>query len=465
MFGGTKHTSYIGGALLAACMFAAGSAGAADLGGGCCADLEERIAELEATTARKGNRVVSLQITGAVNEALMIWDDGVESDAYVVTNTGYQSRLTLSGTGQVNPDVKAGFVITLGIFGSPSFVVDQTNDESISNAVGAQPDQIFIRESKVYIESERLGRLSIGQQHTAADEITAINVARSVYVDSSAHQVFVGGFQLRDGDALTGFRFGNLMGQDATNPPGDAARFDVIRYDSPSIAGFKVSASWGEDDMWDVALRYAGLLGGRFKAAAGIAYGARTDGDFVPGASANGTAGSNINGCLFVDQKVDCHQIGMSGSIMDMGTGLFIHAAYGINTDENKDEVAASAGLGNVDDENSFFYLHGGIEKKWMPYGATTLFAVYGQFDTGFSRAVLAPGAAPVIGSFENGEIEMWGLGIVQNFESASLDLYLKYNHYSASADNVTTNLPGDSPSDIDFNDFDVIYAGARITF
>ncbi len=32
---------------------------AADLGGDCCADLEERIAELEATTARKGNRKVS----------------------------------------------------------------------------------------------------------------------------------------------------------------------------------------------------------------------------------------------------------------------------------------------------------------------------------------------------------------------------------------------------------------------
>jgi hypothetical protein len=33
---------------------------AADLGGNCCADLEERIAELESTTARKGNRKVSL---------------------------------------------------------------------------------------------------------------------------------------------------------------------------------------------------------------------------------------------------------------------------------------------------------------------------------------------------------------------------------------------------------------------
>ena len=30
--------------------------GAADLAGDCCADLEERIAELESTTVRKGNR-------------------------------------------------------------------------------------------------------------------------------------------------------------------------------------------------------------------------------------------------------------------------------------------------------------------------------------------------------------------------------------------------------------------------
>jgi predicted porin len=458
MFGGTKHSSYIGGALLAACMFATGPAGAADLAGGCCADLEERVAELEATTARKGNRVVSLQISGTVNEALLAFDDGVDSDAYIVTNTGYQSRINFIGTGQISPDLKAGFVITLGVFGSPSFAVDQTNDESISPAVGARPDEIFIRESKVYIESERLGRLTIGQQGTAADDITAINVARSLYVDSSAQQVFVGGFQLRNGDALTGFRFLHLMGSDATNPPGDAARFDVIRYDSPSIAGFKVSASWGVNDMWDVALRYAGLLGGRFKAAAGIAYGARTDADGGP----NGVAGSNINGCIIVNNETDCHQIGMSGSIMDMGTGLFIHAAYGINTDENKDEVAGALGLGNVDEENSFFYLQGGIEKKWMPYGATTLFAMYGQFDTGFTSVGLAPGVA---GSLENGEVEMWGLGINQNFESASLDLYLKYNHYTASADNVVTNIPGDTPSDIDFNDFDVIYAGARLTF
>jgi hypothetical protein len=51
---------------------------AADLGGDCCADLEERVAELEATTARKGNKKVTVQIYGKVNQATMFWDDGAE---------------------------------------------------------------------------------------------------------------------------------------------------------------------------------------------------------------------------------------------------------------------------------------------------------------------------------------------------------------------------------------------------
>ena len=42
---------------------------AADLAGDCCSDLEDRIAELEATAARKGNRKVSVTITGYVDQA------------------------------------------------------------------------------------------------------------------------------------------------------------------------------------------------------------------------------------------------------------------------------------------------------------------------------------------------------------------------------------------------------------
>jgi len=66
MTGGLKKTTSRL-ALVAAAGFLMGGmtltpAVAADLGGDCCADLEERVAELEATTVRKGNRKVSLTI-------------------------------------------------------------------------------------------------------------------------------------------------------------------------------------------------------------------------------------------------------------------------------------------------------------------------------------------------------------------------------------------------------------------
>ena len=45
-------------------------------GGDCCLDLEERLAELEAAGARKGNPKVTLTITGYVTKQIMFWDDG-----------------------------------------------------------------------------------------------------------------------------------------------------------------------------------------------------------------------------------------------------------------------------------------------------------------------------------------------------------------------------------------------------
>ncbi len=113
------------------------SAKAADLGGDCCADLEERVAELEATTARKGNRKMSLTITGQVHRMVLFWNDGKDSNTYYgLDNTNSSSRFSFTGTAKVTPTIAMGFDITIEIeAGGTSSKVSQFDEDG---KVGAQ---------------------------------------------------------------------------------------------------------------------------------------------------------------------------------------------------------------------------------------------------------------------------------------------------------------------------------------
>src|SRR6516164_778474 len=107
------------------------SAKAADLGGDCCADLEERVAELEATTARKGNRKMSLTITGQVNRILTWYDDSKMSTTYYgLDNTNSSSRFIFNGSAKITPKVSMGFEIMIEIeAGGTSSKVNQFDED------------------------------------------------------------------------------------------------------------------------------------------------------------------------------------------------------------------------------------------------------------------------------------------------------------------------------------------------
>jgi hypothetical protein len=110
----TQHiAAWLFGPLIAAGVMAA-PLNAADLGGNCCADLEERIATLEATVAKKGTRKVSLQIYGEVNKAFVWLNDGSSTEQRVIDNSVQGSRFGFRGEGVIRPDFKAGFVIEIG---------------------------------------------------------------------------------------------------------------------------------------------------------------------------------------------------------------------------------------------------------------------------------------------------------------------------------------------------------------
>ena len=105
MFGGlTKTSSRIAiaaalGLTLGGFAFKATPAQAADLGGDCCADLEERVAELEATTVRKGNKKVSVTLSGWVVKSINWWDDG-DINSVIVGDKDYDlgSRFAITGS-------------------------------------------------------------------------------------------------------------------------------------------------------------------------------------------------------------------------------------------------------------------------------------------------------------------------------------------------------------------------------
>src|SRR4029078_1201867 len=118
------------------------SSQAADLGGNCCADLEERVAELEATTARKGNRKMGLTITGQVHRTVIWYDDGKSSTTYYgLDSTNSSSRFVFNGSARVTPKVTMGFEIMLEIeAGGTSSKVSQFDEDGKNTAFIPNPN-------------------------------------------------------------------------------------------------------------------------------------------------------------------------------------------------------------------------------------------------------------------------------------------------------------------------------------
>jgi predicted porin len=404
---------------------------AADLGGNCCADLEERIAELEATTARKGNRKVSLTISGYVNEAVFFWDDGQEQNVYVGTNSLEQSRFKLSGKAKIDGDWSAGYTLEIGVAGGVASQFSQLDDN------GTSPNSVTVRKSVWYVDSKKLGRLSVGQDGTSTyhllDDADGTNT-RS-FSDAEAAAVAMGAFRLVVNGTQQTVQWGQILGGFNNNTPGQGGRRNVVKYDTPVFAGFSVSASWGEDDMWDTALSYSGEVGD-FKLVGKAGYGESSDNNDT--GSCVGTFGTH------------CTWWGVAGTVMHKPTGLFVYGAYGEHTD---DDIQAAT-VATAEDTNTMWYVQAGIERKFIPLGKTTIFGEYRQDDVGRPEANRTVAGLTVA----EASVDFWAAGIVQTIDAAAMDIYLIYRHADGdvtSTTNVKTNL----------DDFDMLIAGAKINF
>jgi len=472
-------------ALVAAAGVIAGGVGAqaADLGGNCCADLEERVAELEATTARKGTRRMGLQLYGQVSETVIFWDDGGERNTYVVENNAQKNRFGAQGTAKINSDWSAGFKLEWQIRAYRSSAVNQKglgqNEGLTSSAYATQ--SLSLRHAYWYVRSESLGYLAVGQQDDSASGIVSINLAAPDGFATTNLGFFGGAMLLRPSGQAPGNAglstsktwFNTLTIHNGDGPQSfDYTRASTVRYNTPTIAGFTASASWGEDDMWAVALRYAGDLG-PIRIAAGVAFSDWRDANAKTQCANPGATALPLGPV----SNVDCSAWQAGVSVQHTPTGLYASGGWAEITDDNRDAAARHAGWtgATVDKNDTFWWVQVGWEAKLNSLGRTTFWGEYDRFENGFgvvSNAITTLAAADTLNPTATDKFitstraKAWGFGITQDIDAAAMKLYIGY--VLMSADDIslaTVAAPHTASKAREVEDIQMIYTGATVRF
>lgn len=382
---------------------------AADLGGDCCADLEERISELEATTVRKGNRKVSLVVSGWVTEQIVHWDDGVESNTYLTgLGTAFASNFNFTGKAQITPTTSVGYVLHIEANTSDVYTTSQDRDDG-PGALSGGPLQILY--SYWFVKNESLGRLAAGQISPADDSaVVALDSSGTLqaayWVAYDVFSFFVRG-NFAAGDSLVWGNASSCRGYGGG--PGDCngVPLNVVRYDTPVFGGFSARVSWGEDDNWAVAGQYSNTLGD-FKLASVVTYSETTDAG--QGAPPDGT--------------LEYIQASLYGQ--HLPTGVFAHFAWGhLDQDVNPNNNPAT----------DTYYVKSGVRLKLNPLGATI---PYGEY-------LHATDSAFVVNNVTGGRVidgsdaTFWGFGAVQEVDAAALSVWLRYREHEVDVPGVDT--------------------------
>ena len=484
MIGGLmKTTSYLAIAAAAGLMFAGATlapkaARAADLGGDCCADLEGRVAELEATTVRKGNKKVSLTISGRVAASMtLFWDNSglpanagngagpittdSKSDLYFGGQTGNDPAIFLDGTGKIDSDRVAGYHIELDYNFQGS---NSQNTRQQGTAWGTNTD------AYVYINSKSLGKVQLGRMNGVLDDWDNVGFAGG-YIDGTLNIRSSGAFFLRDSaGANSGITYGGL--RSGIDTGGDVG----LKYISPVFGNWVTLATHvGGDSEWDIGALLSGNLSKSVAVKFAAAYSSATEGDALTGGA---QAANNQNG--------SARRLNLAGGIQDSSSGLFAQATYGVAyADGNAAATTVTAataptltavavcpapspsticGLtpptlitaGALASGTTLTHLNdittwtvfGGWHKNVTGMGNTEIFTQYLKSNNNY-----ADGAST----------HVWQVGIDQAIDSASSHLFLTYENYNA--DSLPAGLKDGAGNTIGTQDLSTITAGMSITF
>jgi hypothetical protein len=428
-----------------------------------------------------------------VNKGILYWNDGVQSNTYFgVDNTNYATRFGFRGDAKITPEYTAGFNILIDVItgATTSGVSASREDRSVDvldkfgNVIGTpnawQEDSIVrMRDANVWVESKRLGRFTVGHLTNPGPQ-GIVDLGGTVVASGAAIDLVGGSFAFRK--SAGGGASKATIANNTTNVADFSHRTDSIRWDSPTVSGFVLSAAYGEagsrdlgiadanatldaasmngpiGPYWAVALRYAGEFSG-FRVAAAAAY-EQSRGEERMGSS-------SPLGVLDTDGS---NNTGYSASILHIASGLFAQGSWirferpNLVTANDTGKTAEGGGT----EDGTLWQIQGGIARNWTGLGNTVLYGEYARGENlqrtfspvtvSFTTQAIATGGitTPVSAINNDNTYTMWGLGVVQNIDAAALELYLTYRRHSLDHDAFDL-----SP----VHDIDMVFGGMRIAF
>ena len=451
--------------LIIACCTGA-SAAADEVADACCADLEQRVAELEATTARKGNRSLKVTLSGLVSQAVMSWDDGAERNSYVVANDNQRSRFSFVGAAALSPQWEAGYAIDIALRNANSKLVNQfdSQDPGLRGPIGFD-----LRSSVWFLRNKQYGSLFLGTTIAATDRIANSNVTQTGMFDAYAapENAGLGMFlrSARDGrltDSLLDWR--RIIGAGGEQPGESQRGFSLAKYVSPTWNGFTFAGDWVATDFWDVALRYRKEIAG-FDIGAGIGYL-----NLLPDSRTRSVCPSAF--LTRGDDATACNELRGSVSAKHLDSGLFVNFGASLTGDGI---VVDAARFENTGVEGSEWFVSGqlGIERQFNSLGKSTFYVSHYRFRGG-APSILTVGEGDSLNPTGTGNwavwhsnVDIWGGGIAQGVDSAAMILYLNYKHVSGDLtlrqleSGVATGPIANAPID----NLDLLMTGAVISF
>ena len=348
----------------------------------------------------------SWNISGWINEGMLYWDDGVNSDVDQLSDNGTTlgSRITLSGsTPLAGTGLNAGFEVILEPQSKATALISanqtnlgngggNSNNDTLGGGVGVLGTSVNV--------GGAFGKVTFGLQSMPTDNIAVLGEP-SLTLWSGIGPVFRGnGFQVQGaaagtvwGDFLSCYTSNELVGAGGIGLDCNGIYRNGVRYDLPAFGPVSIAVGYANDDILDIAVKYSGTIGGMT-------------------ANVHGGYAMNANGGALVGATDGSDNFQIQVGLMDPNTGLFGSIAY---QRETADGVAA-----NVNDETDSYWTKMGIKKNWVGFGDTSISFDYGQYNDQFSSARDLTGS----------EVQRWGFSVDQYFGS-NLIIYGKYENLS----------------------------------